>query len=71
MKVKEKYKKPLVITGHGYDVYDLPFRDNHWKTKLREVFNNADRLLTVSNMNREYLIKLGIKKEVKIFPNGY
>ena len=71
MKVKEKYKKPLVITGHGYDVYDLPFRDNYWNTKLREVFNNADRLLTVSKKNREYLRKLGIKKEVDIFPNGY
>jgi len=71
MKAKEKYKKPLVITGHGYDVYDLPFRDNYWKTKLREVFNKADSLMTVSKKNSEYLRKLGIKKEVVIFPNGY
>ena len=71
MKVKEKFNKHLVITGHGYDVYDIPFRDNYWKAKLRDVFNKADRLLTVSKKNREYLRKLGIKKEVNIVPNGY
>ena len=71
MIVKEKYKKPLVITGHGYDVYDLPFRDKYWRNRLREVFMNADRLITVSLKNRECIIKLGIKKEVYVFPNGF
>ena len=71
MKVKEKYNKPLVITGHGYDVYDLPFRDKYWKIRLREVFNNADRLITVSKKNRDCLRKLGITKEIDMFPNGY
>ncbi|GAI63180.1 unnamed protein product [marine sediment metagenome] len=71
MIVKEKYKKPLVITGHGYDVYDLPFRDKYWRNRLREVFRNADSLITVSLKNRECIIKLGIKKEVYVFPNGF
>lgn len=71
MKVKEKYKKPLVITGHGYDVYDLPFRDRNWRKRLTEVYWRADRLTTVSLKNRECLQKLGIKNEVYIFPNGF
>ena len=71
MKVKQKYNKPLVITGHGYDVYDLPFRDKYWEKRLREVFSNADGLITVSKKNRDCLRKLGIKKDIEVFPNGY
>ena len=71
MIIKEKYKKPLVITGHGYDVYDLPFRSDYWKAMMREVFIRADRLLTVSKKNRDYIKKIDIKKKVTIINNGY
>ena len=47
------------------------FQVNYWEIKLREVFNIEDRLLNVSTMNREYLSKLGIKKDLDIFHNGY
>lgn len=71
MIVKEKYKKPLVITGHGYDVYDLPFRSNYWKVMMKSVFRSADRLLTVSNKNRDYIKQIDVNKKVTIISNGY
>jgi len=71
MKVKEEYNKPLVITGHGYDIYDLPFRDEGWKNRLGEVLSSADELITVSEYNRECIKDLGIKKDITVLPNGY
>jgi len=71
MIIKEKYKKPLVITGHGYDVHDLPFRSDYWKAMMREIFTRADRLLTVSKKNRDYIKKINVKKKVTIINNGY
>jgi len=29
-RLKEEFGTPLIITAHGYDVYDLPFRDGGW-----------------------------------------
>lgn len=70
MKVKEKYNKPLVVTGHGYDVYDLPFRSERARRCLTEVFKSANELITVSEKNNKYLKQLGIKN-AHIIPNGY
>jgi glycosyltransferase involved in cell wall biosynthesis len=69
--LKEKYGIPLVITAHGYDIYDLPFRDADWGERIREVLNSADYIITVSNKNLEYIQKLDVKTKVKIIPNGY
>lgn len=71
MKVKEEYKKPLVITGHGYDIYEMPFRDKHWGKEITEVLNQADSLLTVSKNNKQIIKNLGVKKDVQILPNGF
>lgn len=71
MKVKEKYKKPLVITGHGYDIYDLPFRDENWKNRITEVLNSADELITVSENNKKIINKLVTGKKACVFPNGF
>ncbi len=71
MKVKEEYKKPLVITGHGYDVYDMPFRNDAWRERITKVLNSADELLTVSNFAKGFIKKLDVKKEVKVFFNGF
>ena len=71
MKLKEKFNKPLIITGHGYDVYDLPFRDKEWKDKITQVLNSADTITTVSKSNLEKLHELKIKTPIKVIPNGY
>jgi glycosyltransferase involved in cell wall biosynthesis len=70
VKVKEKYNKPLVITGHGYDIYKLPLRSERFKNEIVKVFNSTDQVLTVSDENNKHLKGMGVKN-VKVFPNGY
>lgn len=70
VQVKKKYNKPLVITGHGYDIYKLPLRSERFKKEIVKVFNSADQVLTVSEKNNEYLKDMGVNN-VKVFPNGY
>jgi len=70
VKVKEKYNKPLVVTGHGYDIYKLPLRSERFKNEIVNVFNSADQVLTVSEENNKHLKSMGVNN-VKVFPNGY
>lgn len=72
MKLKEKYRKPFVITGHGYDVYKLPFKNAWWGKKIKEILNSANQIITVSEGNIKELIKLGIEQaDIKLLHNGY
>lgn len=72
MKLKEKYKKPVVVTGHGFDVYDLPFQSDFWRRITLRILKNVDLVLTVSKKNLKSLYKLGMpKSEVEILENGY
>ena len=70
-KLKEKYGVPFIVTAHGYDVYDLPFRDAKWKEKIEYVLNAADYIITVSNSNLECIEKLNVETPVKVLPNGF
>lgn len=70
-KLKEKYDVPFIVTAHGYDIYDLPFRDEEWREKIRSVLNTADYVITVSNSNLECIKKLNIKTPIKVIPNGF
>lgn len=70
-KLKEKFNVPFIATAHGYDIYDLPFRDDDWKEKIKCVLDAADYIITVSRTNLECLNKLGIKTPVKVIPNGF
>jgi teichuronic acid biosynthesis glycosyltransferase TuaC len=71
MKVKQEYKKPLVVTGHGYDIYEMPFRDETWKRRIEEVLNSADELLTVSEYTKKFFEKLSLEKDPRVFFNGF
>lgn len=71
VKLKHKYKKPLIITAHGYDIYDLPFRNKYWKTKIKYVLDSADNIITVSNKNSECVKNLNVTSDVKIILNGF
>jgi len=70
-KLKEKYGVPFIVTAHGYDIYDLPFRDEEWKEKIEYVLNAADCIITVSNSNLECIEKLNVETPVKVLPNGF
>lgn len=70
-RIKEKKDVPLVITAHGFDVYDLPFRSDSWRSKISYALSIADKIITVSYKNVECLKKLGIEKSVDVIPNGF
>jgi glycosyltransferase involved in cell wall biosynthesis len=70
-RIKEKYDVPLVVTARGYDIYDLPFRDEEWTAKISDVLNAADHVITVSQKNVESLRRLNIRTPYSIVSNGY
>ena len=59
-----------VVTAHGFDVYDFPYRSLEALNKTSYVLNNADEIITVSDANRKILRTLGCDN-VKLIPNGY
>jgi glycosyltransferase involved in cell wall biosynthesis len=70
--LKEEYNAPLIITGHGGDVYDVPFRSKWYNNISRYIISNANEVITVSNYNADKLLKLGAsKKHLHVIPNGY
>ena len=71
IRLKEKYGIPCLITAHGYDIYDLPFRDDKWRTLIKNVLDQADAIVSVSASNLECINKLGTRTPVSVIPNGY
>jgi glycosyltransferase involved in cell wall biosynthesis len=71
-KLKNRHNKPLIVTAHGGDVYDLPFRDNWHRTIVRYVLSEADEVITVSEFNASKLLSLGLSSnKLHVIPNGY
>jgi len=71
-RLKERYGKPLIITGHGYDIYDLPFRNAEWDKKIKSILNTADHIITPSKSNHDKLMQLDISDDkVSVIYNGY
>jgi len=71
IKLKEEFDVPVVVTVHGYDIYDLPLRNNKWKKKIEDILNKTDYIITVSKSNLKYIKKLNIKTPVEVIPNGF
>ena len=70
-KLKETYAVPFVITAHGMDIYDLPFKNPFYTDTITRILNSADHIITVSRMNLASIRKLDIKKPVSVILNGY
>lgn len=70
-RLKEKYGNHCVITAHGYDIYDLPFRDDEWRNLIKDVLDQADAIVSVSASNLECINKLETRTPVFVIPNGY
>ena len=73
MILSKEYGIPFVISAHGHDVYDTPFRNKFYNTTTKKILKNADFILTPSKRNRDILVnKLGCPSEkIKIIYNGY
>ncbi len=71
-KIKPNLDAKLVITGHGYDVYDLPFRGDEWMERIRWALSQTDAVTTVSRSNLKVLTeKLGVDvSKAHLIPNG-
>ena len=70
-KLKETYAVPFIITAHGMDIYDLPFKNPFYTENITRILNSADRIITVSRNNLLSIRRLGIKKPVSVILNGY
>jgi glycosyltransferase involved in cell wall biosynthesis len=71
VRLKEKSGIPCIVTAHGYDIYDLPFRDDEWRRKIQEVLDSSDAIVSVSKSNTDCIRKIGTKKPVFLIPNGF
>jgi glycosyltransferase involved in cell wall biosynthesis len=73
VKLGRKFDKPVIITAHGHDIYDMPFRDNEWHKKIKLILDESNHIITVSESNRKILVdKLKIRDEkVTVIPNGF
>lgn len=72
-KLLKEFSVPLVITAHGYDVYNLPFRSEEWFRKVKFALESADHIITVSRSNFMLLVtKLDIPEhKISVIPNGF
>ena len=69
-RLREEAGIPFVLTAHGYDIYDLPFRDAEWRENIKYVLDRADEVITVSASNLKCVRELGTEKPVHVIPNG-
>lgn len=70
-RLKAESQVPLVVTAHGFDIYDLPFRNTFWQEKVAATLQSADRVITVSANNVACIRKLDVDTPVDLIPNGY
>jgi len=70
-KLKEQFNKPFVVTAHGYDIYDMPFRDKKWEKNIKYVLKMANAIITVSKNNIDCIKRLDISNPTYLIPNGF
>ena len=74
-KLAKKYSKPFVLTQHNTFIeYNNIFDDVEQLNDLtvgKQTLKDADKIITVSNATRDYVLSLGAKPEkVKVIYNG-
>jgi len=77
MLLSKKYKIPFVAQSHGSDVQVIPeinygaLIDPVKEEQIKCVIKNADKLIAVSSINKQSMIKLGAKPEnIEVIHNG-
>ena len=68
LKISRMLEIPFVFTAHAYDIYMRPATD-----KLREKFERADSVITISNYNKQYLLDLlgeDLKEKIDVIRCG-
>ena len=70
LKIKKEYQKPLFLLGLGYDVYDLPFRNENWRKRITTILEGSNRIVTVSQRMKYELGKI-TNKDINVINNGF
>lgn len=71
MKIAIKYKKPLIVTIHGQDLYVTINKNRSCKTALFDVFKKADRVILVSKKLKEISDNnVGFTNKTVVIGNG-
>ena len=69
--VASHFHKKSVIIAHGFDIYDLPFRNIFYKKLIQGILHKADKIITVSESNLKCIDKLGFKEKATVIPNSF
>ena len=70
-RLKDEHHIPLIVSGYGYDLYELPFKSPEWKDMIRYILNASDCIITVSNSLAECARSLDINTPIEVLPTGY
>jgi glycosyltransferase involved in cell wall biosynthesis len=70
-KLKETCGVPFIITAHGMDIYDLPFKNAFYTGQITRILNSADHIITVSRNNLASMKRLAVQKPVSVILNGF
>ena len=71
MMLNRRYNKPLVVTIHGQDLYVTLYRNIGCKKALAKVFEQADRVVTVSTkLNEIAKANIGFPEKLVVISNG-
>ncbi|MCK5643434.1 MAG: glycosyltransferase, partial [Gammaproteobacteria bacterium] len=68
--LKDMVGSKAILTAHGYDVYDLPFKNKYTKKLSQTVLKKCDKIITVSNANASILEDLDFHDAI-VIPNGF
>ena len=71
VRLGEEHGVPVIVTAHGYDIYDLPYRDDAWRDLIGETVRRADRVITVSQSTRRCALDVAPGLDPIVIPNGY
>ena len=57
--INREFKKPYIVTYHGSDVHTMPFENEHIKTKVLQIMENAKQNIFVSKKLMDTARELG------------
>lgn len=72
-KLRNVFKKPLVITGHGGDIYRKPIENKIIRTFVKDALRKSDKIITTSSRNRDIIISVFEipGEKISIIGNGF
>ena len=69
-RLKEIHNIPLIITTHGSDVYNFPWRGKYEYSIARFVLRNVNHIIAITRREAELLLSLGCPaNKISIIPN--